>query len=121
MNALLWIFQILLALHTIMGAVWKFTNPSQSVSSLSLIPHWAWITMSCLELLCGLGLILPVFIRRLGILAPISATYVLAEMLLFCGLFISSGASSYGHLIYWLVVAVISAFVAYGRFVLKPV
>lgn len=43
------------------------------------------------------------------------------EMLLFCGLHLYSGDTNYGHIIYWLVVAAISAFIAYGRFVLKPV
>jgi hypothetical protein len=31
MNILLWILQILLALHTIVGAVWKFLNSEQTV------------------------------------------------------------------------------------------
>lgn len=29
MNITLWILQALLALHTIMGAIWKFTNPAE--------------------------------------------------------------------------------------------
>jgi hypothetical protein len=41
-------------------------------------------------------------------------------MLLFGVLHISSGDSSYGPMIYWLVVAAICAFVAYGRLALKP-
>ena len=31
MNVLLWILQILLALHTVTGAVWKFFNSEHSV------------------------------------------------------------------------------------------
>ena len=46
MNILLWILQILLALHTTMGAVWKFSNSEQTVHSLSAIPHGVWLTMS---------------------------------------------------------------------------
>jgi len=41
-------------------------------------------------------------------------------MLFYSGLNIFSGAVNYSSLIYWLIVAVISAFIAYGRFVLKP-
>jgi hypothetical protein len=36
------------------------------------------------------------------------------------GVHIYSGYAEYGPMIYWLVVAAICAFIAYGRFVLKP-
>jgi hypothetical protein len=120
MNVLLWILQILLALHTGIGAIWKFSNPAQTVPSLQAIPHGLWLTLSVMELLSSLALILPAFSKKLGILAPIAATFIAAEMLLFSGLFIFSANTDYGHLIYWLVVAVLCAFIAYGRFVLKP-
>ena len=120
MNILLWILQILIALHTIMGAVWKFSNSEQAVPSLKAIPHGVWLAMSIFELLCSLGLILPAFNKPLAILAPIAAACITAEMLLFSGLHIYSGDANYGPMIYWLVVAAICAFIAYGRFVLLP-
>jgi hypothetical protein len=33
---------------------------------------------------------------------------------------LSSGSTASGELVYWLVVAAICAFVAYGRFALEP-
>src|ERR1043165_20377 len=91
MNILLWVLQILLALHTIMGAIWKFSNPEQAVPSLQAIPHAVWLGMSVLELLFSLALVLPVLNKRLGILAPIAASCIAAEMLFFCGVHIFSG------------------------------
>jgi uncharacterized membrane protein YphA (DoxX/SURF4 family) len=120
MNILLWVLQILLALHTIMGAIWKFSNPEQTVASLKSIPHGAWLTLSIIELICALGLILPLFIKKLGVLAPVSALIIAAEMLLFCVLHFISGSTNYSQPIYWLVVAVVCIFIAYGRFVVKP-
>ena len=120
MNILLWVLQILLALHTTMGAVWKFSNSEQTVPSLKAIPHGVWLAMSVVELLCSLSLIVPAFNQSLAILAPIAAACIAAEMLLFCGLHIYSGDANYNPMIYWLVVAAICAFIAYGRFVLKP-
>jgi DoxX-like family len=120
MNILSWVLQILLALHTIMGAVWKFSNSEQTVPSLKAIPHEVWLAMSVIELLCSLGLILPAFNKHLAILAPIAAACIAAEMLLFSGLHIFSGDANYSHMIYWLVVAALCAFIAYGRFALKP-
>ncbi len=102
MNILLWVLQILLALHTITGAVWKFSNSEQVVPSLAAIPHGVWLAMSVFELLCSLGLILPAFYKPLAILAPIAAASIAAEMLFFSGLHIYSGDANYGLMIYGL-------------------
>ena len=120
MNILLWVLQIGIALHTAMGAIWKFSNSEQAVPSLGAIPHSIWLGMSGVELLCSLGLIIPAIYQPAGILAPIAAAVIAAEMLSFCGLHFSSGASKHSSVIYWLVVALICAFTAYGRFVLRP-
>jgi len=120
MNILLWILQILLALHTIMGAVWKFSNSEQSVPALNAIPHGGWMVMSFIEILCSLALVLPLFKISFSILAPFAALVIAAEMFLFSGLLLSSGNIDYGSLIYWLVVAAICVFIAYGRLVMKP-
>jgi hypothetical protein len=119
-NILLWVLQVLLALHTTIGAVWKFSNPAQTVPSLEAIPHGVWLAMSGIELLCAVGLILPAFNKSLGILAAVAAACIAAEMLLFTGLHVYSGDPNYAPVIYWLVVAAICAFIAYGRLALKP-
>ena len=120
MNILLWILQILLALHTTVGAVWKFSNSEQTVPSLSAIPHGVWLAMSGIELLCSVGLILPAFKKSLAILAPIAAACIAAEMLLFTGLHLYSGSPETGEMVYWLVVAAFCALIAYGRTARKP-
>jgi hypothetical protein len=120
MNILLWVLQILLALHTAMGAFWKFSNSEQTVPSLSAIPHGVWLALSVVELACVVGLIVPALYKPLAILAPLAAVVIAAEMLLFCVMHIYSGDANYGQMVYWLVVAAICAFIAYGRFVLRP-
>jgi DoxX-like family len=120
MNILFWVLQVLLALHTLMGAVWKFSNSEQTVPSLQAIPHGVWLAMGVLEVLCSLCLIVPAFKKPLAILVPIAAACIAMEMIIFSGLHVFSGATEHSHVIYWLVVAAICAFIAYGRFVLKP-
>ncbi len=120
MNILFWVLQILLALHTAMGGVWKFSNSELAVPSLKAIPHGVWLAMGVFELLCSLCLILPAINKPLAILAPIAAACIAAEMLFMSGVHVRSGAASHGPMIYWLVVAAICGFIAYGRFVLKP-
>jgi hypothetical protein len=120
MNILLWVLQILLALHTAMGAVWKFSNSEQAVPSLSAIPHGVWLAISVIELACVVGLIIPALYKPLAILAPLAAVVIAAIMLLYCVLHLQSGDPNHGQMIYWLVVAAVCAFIAYGRFVLRP-
>lgn len=121
MNIALWILQALLAVHTIIGAVWKFSHSAeQTMPSLKAIPSGVWLTMSLLEILCGLGLLLPALNKQFGITAPIAATFIVIEMLAFCGIHLAAGDGSTGPLIYWLVIAILCAFIAYGRFVLQP-
>lgn len=120
MNVLLWVLQVLLALHTAMGAAWKLSNSEQSVPSLRAIPHGAWLSLSVLELLVGVALILPAFVESLGILAPVGAAVIAAEMLLFSAVHIRSSDTNRGPMIYWLVVAALCVLVAYGRFVAEP-
>ena len=120
MNALMWMLQVLLAMHTETGAVWKLSHGEQTVPSLQALPHGVWVVLSGLELLAGVGLILPLFGKRFGILAPVAASFVVAEMLLFSAVHLASGNPEHGELVYWLVVTAIAAFVAIGRLRLQP-
>ncbi|MEP9389582.1 DoxX family protein [Mesorhizobium sp. KR9-304] len=121
MNILLWVLQIFLALHTAIGAVWKFSNSEQTVPSLSAIPHGAWLALSVIELACVVGLVIPAFYKPLAVLAPLAAIVIAAIMLLYCVLHLLSGDPIHGQLVYWLVVAAVCAFIAYGRLVLRPI
>jgi len=119
-NILLWALQVLLALHTAMGALWKFSHSEQSVPSLAAIPHAVWLTLSVVELLCSIALLAPALSKPLAFLVPIAAACIGAEMLFYTGLHLYSGSREYGPMIYWLVVAAFCAFLTYGRLVLKP-
>jgi hypothetical protein len=121
MNIALWTLQILLALHTVMGAIWKYSNSEQAVPSLKAIPHGAWLGLSVVELACAVGLVLPLLLKPAGNWAPIAALVIAAEMLLYSAVHLASGGGTPGQLAYWIVVAAFCAFIAYGRFVLKPI
>ena len=120
MNIVLWVLQILLALHTAAGAAWKFKHTERSVVSLRAIPHGVWLGLGVVEFLCVVGLLVPALGASLGVLAPVAALVIVAEMLLFGVVHLASGDKHHSHLVYWLVVAVIAAFIAYGRLALRP-
>lgn len=119
MNVFLWLLQGLLALHTLMGAIWKLANSEQAVPSLSMIPHWAWIGICLVEVVCVVGLVLPGINKRFAKAAPIAAGVIGFEMVVFSAVHIASGEPNFSPVIYWMVVAAICAFIAYGRLVLK--
>src|SRR5262245_722988 len=103
MNIFLWVLQVLSALHTTMGAVWKFSNSEQNAPTLEALPHGVWLALSVVELLCAVGLILPAINKSMGRAAPIAACVIVAEMLLFSAVHLASGATAHGPMIYWLV------------------
>lgn len=120
MNIFLWVLQVMMALHTAMGGVWKFSNSEQSVPTLKALPHGVWLGMAVCELVAAIVLVLPALSSSLGKWMPFAALFVVAEMLLMTIVHFASGSTEKGSPIYWLVVAAICGFLAYGRFVLKP-
>ena len=120
MNVFLWILQLLLAAHTAMGAVWKFSHSEQTVPPLQSIPHSVWLALIALELCCSVALVLPAANRQLGLLVPIAALGIAAEMLFFCAVYLHAHATERGQLWYWLVVAAVCAFIAGARLLWRP-
>lgn len=102
-----------------MGAFWKFSNSEQSVASLKALPHAIWISMGVIEIICALCLVLPAFIKKMGVSVPLAASFIVAEMLFLCAIHIFSGETN-NQWIYWIVVAIVCGFLAYSRYVLKP-
>jgi hypothetical protein len=110
----------MLALHTAIGACWKFSHSAQSVPSLKALSQGVWHGMGVVELACSAALVLPLLVRSWGQLAPLAAIVIALEMLLFCTVHLRSGDGQPGHLVYWLVVAALCVVIAYGRLKSKP-
>ncbi|WP_413578704.1 DoxX family protein [Bdellovibrio sp. HCB290] len=121
MNLTLWVLQILLAIHTGIGALWKFSHsPAETMPSLVLIEPSIWIALAVVEILCALALVIPAMTKRYTQFVPIAAGIIGLEMLTFCLLHFFSGDNSMQPIIYWLVTAAICAFIVYGRMVRRP-
>lgn len=120
MNIFLWTLQVLLALHTVIGAGWKVFNSKQTIPSLKLLPHGFWTAASPFELICAVGLIVPLITPSTGILVPLASTGIAVEMLLFSGVHLQSGAGLDGTLSYWLGMVLVCAVIAVGRLMISP-
>ncbi|MBN8611184.1 MAG: hypothetical protein J0L92_11395 [Deltaproteobacteria bacterium] len=123
MNVVLWVLQVLLALHTLAGALWKLSNAEAQVPSLAALPHALWLALVPIELACALALVIPAvpsLRARLARAPSIAATVIAAEMLLFTGVSIASGHAVAGEIGYWVVVAALSGVIAGGRTSVSP-
>jgi uncharacterized membrane protein YphA (DoxX/SURF4 family) len=114
MNILLWVLQIALAFLCISGGLYKITHFEQlqgMMVSLRALPKVLWMFFGGFEALAGLGLVLPA-------LSSYAAAAILVESVVITAIYISYG--DHAPVPYTAIGAVLAAFIAYGRFVLKP-
>jgi len=127
MNIALWILQGLLAVMFLMAGFMKATKSKEAIKE-SGGERMAWVDsvsagnvrlIGILELLIGLGLLLPQLTGILPWLTPLAAVGVVFTMIGAAMLHLQrkDGAQA---LITNIVLLLLAAFVAYGRFVLIP-
>lgn len=109
-NLVLWIVQVPLALHTLMGALWKLANPV--VPTLRAIPPALWKALCVVEVVVAVALLAP----ACATFVPLAAGAIALEMLAFCAVHVRSGSPVMAPVKYWAVVAVVSALLGVGRF-----
>lgn len=114
MNILLWVLQVLLALYYLMGGSWMISKVPPAW--LKIMPKPAWITLGLLQILFALEMVVPDAVGFLPILTPIAAVGVVVETLSVSAL----TRVKFQGFLWVLVPALLSLFVAYGRFALKP-
>jgi len=121
MNALLWVLQALVALLCISGGafqMFKLDELQKGVTAMRELPHTLWILFGLINCLGGLGLLLPGMLKVLPELTAFSAAVVAVLSAVISGLYIYYGDKP--PLSYSVAMAVVAAFVAYGRSSLKP-
>lgn len=122
MNVLLWVLQGFGAL--VFGAsgvmkIFMFEKISADQRSFDVLPREVWTSMGVLELICTVGLIAPAALHWKPVLTPIAAATLAAETLVFIGVHVKT--REVGPMVMSAVLGLIMAFLAYGRFVLKPI
>src|SRR5437867_3258321 len=119
MNILLWILQILLALWNLIGGIYTVFNYEKIKGPwMTALPGPAWVAIGVLQALFALALVLPGMAGLLPKLTPIAAVYLAVNGLLGCALF--AQYAGFPGMLWGVVPALLAAFVAYGRIVLKP-
>jgi len=113
----LWTTQTVLAALFLFAGAMKFVMPVQVMTKGSSLPGSFFHFIGVMEVLGGIGLVLPALLRVWPFLTPIAA----------CGLvIIMAGATVTSMPMGWVAlfpffVGVLATFIAYGRFRLRPV
>ena len=122
MNILLWVLQVLAALLYGASGVMKiflFDQVSKDDPSFGALPREAWMALGILELVCVVGLIVPAAFHWKPALTAVAALVLALESLVFIGVHVKYDETA--TLVMCVVLGLIMAFIAYGRFVLKPI
>ncbi len=121
MNILLWVLQVALAWLCIAGGafqMFKIDQLQKNVASMRALPRGLWAFLGAIGCLAGLGLIVPGATNVLPGLTAIAAVAVAAESVLITAFYIYY--RDFSPMSYSAAMAVMAAFIAYGRFELKP-
>ena len=121
MNLALWILQILTALLYAASGTMKaflFDRISGDVPSFGALPRQAWFALGLLELACAVALVLPGALRWQTQLTALAAGVLALESLVF--VFVHVKYREAGSLAMVVVLGLVMAFIAYGRWRLAP-
>jgi uncharacterized membrane protein YphA (DoxX/SURF4 family) len=121
MNILLWAVQILTALLYAASGFMKlfmFDKVSKDVPSFGALPRNAWTALGILELVCMVGMIAPAAFHWHPKLTAVAAAVLAIESLVFIGVHLKYREIT--PIIMSAVLGLLMAFIAYGRFALKP-
>jgi DoxX-like protein len=124
MNVFLWILQVALALFCFAGGQYKVFHFDElaKVPSSAALSQGAWGAIGVFEMLCALLLVVPAAAKWMPVLTPLAAAALALEAGTLAVLFAqySLALTATNPLIYVVVMALVAAFVAYGRFALRP-
>jgi len=122
MNALLWIFQIALAVLYVAGGAYKMSKPDALAKQVRALSAGGWRALGLIELLGGLLLVVPAALKWMPALTPLAATVLALETFFLAGLYARQSLKLVvaNPLVWAVAMGVMATFVAYGRYALSP-
>ena len=114
----LWILQVLLAALFIFGGGFKLVASPEQMAGPVAMPILFLRFIGLMELLGGLGLILPSLLRIKPVLTPLAA---LGLVIIMIGAVVVTLPAGFATALMPLVTGLLLAFVAYGRWRLAPI
>jgi len=118
MNVLLWVLQIALALLYLAGGSYKVFKFDTLANYMPALSRGGWRTLGVLEMVGGVLLIVPAAAKWMPVLTPLAAAVLALETLALAGLYArySLKVAATNPMVWAVVMGLLSAFVAYGRY-----
>ena len=122
MNVLLWMLQAALALLCLAGGAYKAFKFAEVAQHMRALSHGGWRALGVLEMVCGILLIIPAAAQWMPVLTPLAAAALALECLVLSALYsrYSLKLTAANPLIWSVGMGLVAAFVAYGRYALRP-
>ena len=120
MNIILWVLQVALALLYLAGGSYKVFKFDELANHMRALSRGGWRTLGVLEMLGAVLLVLPAATNWMPVLTPLAAAALALETLALAGLYArySLKLAATNPLVWSLVMGLLAAFVAYGRYAL---
>ena len=122
MNALLWVIQVALALLYFSGGAYKAFSFDQVAAQLTALSRGTWRAIGIFEMLGAMFLIAPAALKWKPLLTPLAAAVLALETFGLAALYAqySLQLAATNPLLWAVVMGLLAAFVAYGRYALRP-
>jgi uncharacterized membrane protein YphA (DoxX/SURF4 family) len=122
MNVLLWVLQAALALLYLSGGAYKIFSFDELAKQMIALPRAGWSALGVVEIVGAVLLIVPAATKWMPVLTPIAAAVLALETLALAALYASYSLhiAASNPMVWALVMGLLAAFVAYGRYALSP-
>jgi hypothetical protein len=122
MNVLLWVLQIALAVLYLSGGAYKAFRFAELAQQMGALSHGGWRALGAVEMLGAVLLVAPAAAQWMPVLTPLAAAVLALETLALAGLYArySRELTAANPLVWGLVMGLLAAFLAYGRYALSP-
>jgi hypothetical protein len=122
MNILLWAIQAVLALLYFSGGAYKMFSFDALANQMAALPRAGWGVLGAIELVGAVLLIVPAVTKWRPVLAPLAAAVLALETLGLAALYArySLELAATNPMVWAVVMGLLAAFVAYGRYRLRP-
>ena len=122
MNIALWILQAALAFLYLSGGAYKLFKFEELATQLHVLPHVAWRVLGAIEVAGGILLVIPAATKWMPWLTPVAAGVLALETFALAAMYAQTSLklAATNPLVWAVVMGVLVAFVAYGRYALSP-
>jgi hypothetical protein len=124
MNILLWVVQVALAVLSFAGGAYKIFSFDElaKLPATAALPRGGWGALGVFEMLCGVLLVVPAATKWMPGLIPLAAAALVLESLALAAMYsrYSLTLTATNPLVWVVLMALMAAFVAYGRYALRP-